>query len=74
MSGYDIANVFLGGLGVLAVFQTLLTVIHYNLPTQKFKELDEVLEDTKALFQSVVEEGLLTDPAFVRETEQRLMS
>lgn len=70
---YDIVGVVLGVLGVFGVFQTLWSFVHYNLPAQRLKILDEILSDTAGLFQSVVEEGLVPDLRFAEATERKLL-
>lgn len=72
MSGYSVSGVVLGGLGVIGVFQALYKVLHYNLPAQQFRQVDEILTDTTTLFQTVVEEGLVTDAQWVLAVEQQL--
>lgn len=43
-----------------------------HLPSVKIKILEALLDETEAFFRKAVEDGLLTEPEFVRETERHL--
>lgn len=70
---FNIVGVILGAMGLVGVFQMGWSMIEYALPPQRFKALDEILEDTADLFQSVIEEGLIPDLSFIQRTENVLL-
>lgn len=72
MTIYDILGLIFGALGTIGVVQLAYTIVCYNLPQEKLKSLDEVLDATRLLFDSVVEEGLLPDKRFVQKAAHRL--
>ncbi|KAF8119546.1 hypothetical protein EV363DRAFT_1440862 [Boletus edulis] len=59
------------GFAVTAIsLLTLLTkVCRSHLPSNKIKALESLLDETEQFFENAVEEGLLTEPSFVQETE-----
>lgn len=73
MSGFDISGVVLGGLGLTGIFQNLYSILHYNLPAQQFAKLQEILQETTVLFQSVIEEGIIMDATWVNHIEAQLL-
>ena len=40
-----------------------------HLPRNKIKYLEDLLDETEQFFRNAVEEGVLTEPGFVQETE-----
>ncbi|PSS05540.1 hypothetical protein PHLCEN_2v3742 [Hermanssonia centrifuga] len=72
MSAYDVAGTIFGVLGTVGIFQMLYNFVNSNLPSERLKELIDTLNDTNALFDSVIEEGILFEKSFVTRTEKRL--
>lgn len=63
---FDILGVVFGALGVVGIIQLLCSIIYDQLPSQKFRVLEEVLKDTDALYLSGLEEGLLPNAQEVK--------
>ena len=57
-SGASSFGVFSGALGVATFLPLIWTVIKSQLPSTKFKTLEQTLLDTETLLRSIVEEGL----------------
>jgi hypothetical protein len=54
----NVFGLFIGGTTILGVF---LGFCRSHLPSQRIKELEELLEETQDLYESAVEDGLLHD-------------
>jgi hypothetical protein len=72
MSGYNIVGVVLGVLGALTSADLVRSLVHRNLPTQRLKELDEILDKTVLMYQLAVEEQLLSDSQLIQDIRKDL--
>ncbi|OBZ69508.1 hypothetical protein A0H81_10168 [Grifola frondosa] len=70
--GFDIWGAIAGAIGTLSLFPMIYNLIKSQLPSERFKTLQETMVETVSLFRSVNEEGLLKDVDYVVETEIKL--
>ncbi|EIM84894.1 uncharacterized protein STEHIDRAFT_122838 [Stereum hirsutum FP-91666 SS1] len=57
---------------IISIICALLKAIQAYLPSKKMLDLDATLQETEELLRSAVEEGLLTDESFLRDTHTQL--
>lgn len=65
-------NVFGLVIGVTTIFGVILGFFRSHLPSQRIKELEELLGETQGLYDSAAEDGLLTDCTLKSQMEDRL--
>jgi hypothetical protein len=58
----------------ISLFVFIVNTCRSHLPSNKIKILilESLLDETETFFRNAVEDGLLTEPEFVRETERHL--
>ncbi|KZT72366.1 hypothetical protein DAEQUDRAFT_809241 [Daedalea quercina L-15889] len=61
-----------GAVGFATVLPLLYTIVVAQLPVSKVKILEEALEDTRTLLESVIEKNLLSDVRFINDCRRRL--
>ncbi|CAL1712390.1 unnamed protein product [Somion occarium] len=71
-SAYDILGAVLGVLGTIGTIQLIYSLVHFNLPSQRLKDLDDTLNGTIHFLYTAIEDGLLPDVVFVQTTQRRL--
>ena len=64
ISGFVVAGI--------SLFAFIVKTFRSHLPSNKIKQLDSLLDETEVFFKKTIEEGLLTEPDFVREIERHL--
>ena len=72
--GVDGFGVFAGVVGVIMAIPFVWSIVRSQLPSARYRKLEETLSDTETLLRSVVEEGLLSSsddvPHFRRHLTQ----
>ncbi|KAG2127099.1 hypothetical protein DEU56DRAFT_701819, partial [Suillus clintonianus] len=66
-------NVFGLCIGAATILGVLLGFLRSHLPSQRIKELEELLEETQGLYESAVEDGLLPDVMLRSQMGERLV-
>ncbi|KAF8555577.1 hypothetical protein OG21DRAFT_1507591 [Imleria badia] len=56
----------------ISLLTFFVNIFRSHLPSNKIKVLESLLEETETCFKKAVEEGLLTELAFVQRTQRRL--
>lgn len=69
---YDLIGLISGLLGTIGLVPLLWTLIHYQLPEYKLRQLDKALEETTTLLDSVIRDGLVPSASFVYLMQNRL--
>lgn len=62
-------GVVVSGLSILGLF---VAIYRYHLPSSKFKELEQLLLETEAMYDSIVEANLLPDQELQEDIKGRL--
>lgn len=57
---------------VVSLLALVVNICRSHLPSSKIKELESLLDETETCFKKAMEDGFLTDLAFVQETDCRL--
>ncbi|KAL6303406.1 hypothetical protein BKA93DRAFT_788346 [Sparassis latifolia] len=73
-TAFDILGLVFGIVGFLGSIPVFLAIVLSQLPSQKLKELDEVLVETEAMWRSILEAGLFAGKPFKEKTTQKLSS
>ncbi|GBE78925.1 hypothetical protein SCP_0201220 [Sparassis crispa] len=73
-SAFDILGLVFGILGFLSSVPVFYAIILSQLPSQKLKELDEVLLETETMWRRSLREGLFAGKPFERKTSLSLYS
>lgn len=71
MNSNDFLNVLLG-IVMTVVFAQLSKFIRSYLPSQRMKELDNVLKETIAFMESAIADKLLPNPLVVKRFQSRM--
>lgn len=66
------SNVFGFIVTAISLFAFILNICRSHLPSKKIQELESLLDETETCFKRAIEDGLLTEQAFVQRTERRL--
>jgi hypothetical protein len=66
------SNVFGLFIGATTILGVLLGFCRSHLPSQKIKELEDLLDETQTLYKSAVEDGLLPDGVLRSQMGERL--
>ncbi|KAG1733118.1 hypothetical protein EDB19DRAFT_1639877 [Suillus lakei] len=66
------SNVFGLFIGATSILGVLLGFCRSHLPSQRIKELEELLGETHGLYESAVEDGFLPDDMLRRQMGERL--
>lgn len=56
----------------ISLLAFIIKTCRSHLPSNKIKILESLLDETEAFFRNAVEDGLLTEPEFVRGIERHL--
>lgn len=56
----------------ISLLAFLVNICRFHLPSNKIKELESLMDETETFFKKAVEDGLLIEPGFVRQTERHL--
>ncbi|GBE86771.1 hypothetical protein SCP_1000130 [Sparassis crispa] len=67
-SAFDILGLIFGVLGFLSSIPVFYAIVSSQLPSQKLKELDEVLVETEHIWRNTVREGLFAGKPFEEKT------
>ena len=65
-------SVFGSVTAAISLFALIIKVCRAQLPSNKIKALLSLLDETESLFQKCIEDGLLIELTFIRETEGHL--
>ena len=56
----------------ISLLSFIVNILRAHLPSKKIKVLETLLDETETCFRKAIEDGLLTEPSFVRRTERGL--
>ena len=59
-------------MAAISLLAFLVNICRSYLPSYRIKELESLLDETDTLFKKAMEDGLLIEPGFVRQTEHDL--
>ena len=66
------SNIFGFVVAAISLSAFLVNVCRSHLPSNRIKELESLMDETETFFKKAVEDGLLTEPTFVRQTGRHL--
>jgi len=66
------ANVVGLATGSITIFGLFVALYRSHLPSPKYKDLEQLLQETESIYESTVEANLLLDEQFREDVQDRL--
>lgn len=66
------SNIFGFVVAAISLLAFLVNICRSHLPSNKIRELESLMDQTETFFRKAIEDGLLTEPTFVQQTERHL--